>query len=118
MYKARIGRHRHLEYWRTCNPSSTEPPAVLKDIEHAKQLETVQPCHVYFLLKEGEVVYVGQTGSAWPNRIENHVRDEGKDFDDVWYVEVDRESMDEVEAHYIAFFRPPLNTRGVPAEAP
>lgn len=105
----RVGRHAHLEHWRRSNPTSGARPACLERLTHAKRLIAEQPCHVYFLLRAGEVVYVGKTASAWPGRIENHVREAAKDFDDVWYIEVDAGSLDAVEAHYIREYRPRYN---------
>lgn len=70
-------------------------------------------CHVYFLLHEGVVVYVGQSGAAWPMRAEAHLRDKDKVFDDIWYVEVDRPSLTDVERRFIEEFQPKYNKIGL-----
>ena len=54
-------RHADLKLWRERNPiSAEEVPAALRSIGHVKRLAVNEPCHVYFLLHKGEVVYVGQ----------------------------------------------------------
>lgn len=69
-------RHPELKAWRSNNPvPSTERPEMLRNIRNVKRLEISHPCHVYFLLKSGEVVYVGQTSAAWPNRILQHLKE-------------------------------------------
>lgn len=103
-------RHPELKAWRSHNPaSSTERPETLRNIRYVKRLEISHPCHVYFLLKGGEVVYVGKTTDAWPKRILQHLKKGDKDFDDVWYLEVDRNSLDRVERRFIEEFKPKYN---------
>jgi hypothetical protein len=64
---------------------------------------------IYFLCKEEVVIYVGQTTRPWPYRILEHAR-HGVDFDAVFYLEIqEHESLDELEAHYIAVLTPRLN---------
>lgn len=46
---------------------------------------------------------------AWPSRIVTHVNDKEKDFDDVWYLEVDKDSRLAVERTYIRRFSPIYN---------
>jgi hypothetical protein len=112
-YRYAIERHPELRRWRARNPSTaTNIPVVLQSIRHIKQIETSHPCYVYFLLKDSEVVYVGQSSAPWPTRILQHIKEETKSFDDVWYLEVDRRSLSEVEQSYIRKFSPIYNRQG------
>jgi hypothetical protein len=65
---------------------------------------------VYFLIKDGEVVYVGST-TGLGSRIATHRAD--KDFDDVFYIPVPRALMLSIERDMIQNFRPPLNLKGL-----
>lgn len=105
-----MGRHLALREWRGTNPTpASERPAALRGISGIKRLSSDQPCRVYFLVHEGEVVYVGQTSAAWPARIESHIYEGSKEFDEVWYLEVDAASLNTVEAHYIRELQPRYN---------
>lgn len=61
---------------------------------------------VYFLLKENEVVYVGQTTNGISRPL-SHRRT--KEFDDIAIVPCDRRELDRVEQTMIAKYDPPLN---------
>lgn len=103
-------RHPELRRWRDRSPATASiAPEKLKGIRNLKRLEISDPCHIYFLLHKGEVVYVGQTGAAWPGRIIQHLRGKQKTFDDVWYLEVDRPSLSIVERRFIDEFKPRYN---------
>lgn len=108
--KFALDRHPTLRIWRNRNPVNIEEvPQCLKNIRHVKRLEITEPSFVYFLLMEEEVVYVGQTTSPWPARILQHLKSGDKEFDDVWYLEVDRPSVSQVEAEFIRKFQPKYN---------
>jgi hypothetical protein len=62
---------------------------------------------VYFLVKDDEVVYVGQSIDLL-HRIARHRR-EGRDFDAYAYLLCEREELDRLEEAYIAAFMPWLN---------
>jgi hypothetical protein len=103
-------RHQALREWRA-GDRQAEAPETLKGVRHVKRLEA-HPAIVYFLMRGGEVVYVGQSTAPWPSRILQH-KDEGtKDFDDVWYLEVDAHSVCRVEEEYIRKFKPEYNRSG------
>lgn len=109
-YKRRfIERHPELRRWREQNPCKEEKPKCLKNIKYLKRIDISQPCYVYFLLKDSNVVYVGQTSSAWPLRILQHYKDETKKFDDVWFIETDKTSLNWIEQKYINEFKPIYN---------
>lgn len=61
---------------------------------------------IYFLIKQKEIVYVGQTINLL-NRIKSHKKE--KDFDSYAFVEVDEYDLDEMELAYIIEFKPELN---------
>ena len=110
-----LARHPELKRWRELNPTPIyKIPPSLRHIRNLKQIEVSEPCYVYFLLNSGEVVYVGQTSSAWPKRILQHIKDQEKIFDDVWCLEVDRQSLTAVEGRFIKEFRPKYNRTGNP----
>lgn len=67
---------------------------------------------IYFLYKNGKVVYVGQS-SAGLSRLEHHRQRKGhkKDFDSFSYIFCEKEKLDETEAFYISQFKPKYNKR-------
>lgn len=105
-----IERHPELRRWRSENPTPpNQVPDVLRHIRHIKRLQISEPSYIYFLLKESKVVYVGQTCAPWPGRILQHLRANAKTFDDVWYLESDRVSLDAIEKRFIDEFKPIYN---------
>lgn len=64
-----------------------------------------QPC-IYFLVKDGEIVYIGQSISLI-QRIGDHLW--AKDFDSVAYMPCEQGHLDYVESLYIHAFQPALN---------
>lgn len=73
---------------------------------HLQRMPLQHPPCVYFLMKEGRVVYVGQTVEL-RRRIKSHRVE--KDFDDVYFMPVPRKNLGAVEADLITSLRPPLN---------
>ncbi len=67
-------------------------------------LREYHPC-VYFLVRDGVVVYVGQS-IALPGRIASHISN--KDFDRVFYLEVPREHLNAIESAFIRALNPEL----------
>lgn len=63
---------------------------------------------VYFLVKAGAVVYVGQSTNMF-RRVEAH-RLQGKDFDRVTFLPAKEEVLRELEMYYIHTLRPAQNT--------
>lgn len=61
---------------------------------------------IYFLIRDGRVVYVGQSVDVF-GRISTHQRD--KTFDAIAYVPCERHLLDKMESLYIHTLRPPLN---------
>ena len=64
---------------------------------------------VYFLIKNGRIVYVGQSFSVFA-RVNQHKTDR-KDFDSMAYVPCDAKDLDILESLYIHMFQPDLNGR-------
>jgi len=83
-------------------------PDAIAHIENLDRHEE-QPC-VYFLCKEKQVVYVGQT-TCLTSRLKSHRRD--KDFDEAFFLPVPAEMLLEVEQQLISEHRPKYNTNGV-----
>ena len=65
----------------------------------------IDPC-VYFLIRDGEIVYVGQSRQL-PKRIESHRSD--KKFDRVLFVRVSQSVIDQVERRLIIELAPEYN---------
>lgn len=93
-------------------PAPTQPPIQLKSIVGVERAHFNQSCYVYFLLDGDEVVYVGKTSQPWPKRILDHIKNGAIDFDDVWRLEVDESSLNDVELKYIKKFKPKYNSVG------
>jgi hypothetical protein len=62
---------------------------------------------IYFLIQDGEIVYVGKSIHI-PLRLRDHKRN-GKIYSHVFFVECQKEDLDELERHYIQTFLPRLN---------
>jgi predicted RNase H-like nuclease (RuvC/YqgF family) len=60
---------------------------------------------VYFLIKENDIVYVGQSTNVFA-RIVAH---ESKDYDSFAYIPCEQEQLDNLETIYIHLFTPKLN---------
>lgn len=86
----------------------------MADIKTKQQiLESAQPIWksvtgVYLLIKDGKVVYVGQTGDIIA-RVSFHITEGVKQFDSFSYVECLQTELNNVEAHYIYEFCPTYN---------
>lgn len=65
-------------------------------------------CGVYFLLSEGEIVYIGRSIDC-TRRLLEHIAAPSKAFDSYHIIECDAKAIDELEARYIRKFRPMLN---------
>jgi excinuclease UvrABC nuclease subunit len=63
---------------------------------------------IYFLIKESELVYVGQSADIM-NRIAQHAKESVKDFDSYSILECPYEYLTTLEAYCIYKFRPRLN---------
>jgi len=64
---------------------------------------------VYFLIRQGVIVYVGQTTDLL-GRLARHRR-LGREFDSYNFIPVDRGRLDEVESAYIAALMPQMNSK-------
>lgn len=78
---------------------------VPKDALIEKSKNYGNACGVYFLIKENEVVYIGQSINI-ASRVTQH-RD--KEFDSVSYVACHRDELDILESLYILAYQPELN---------
>jgi len=64
---------------------------------------------IYFLLQQGEVVYVGQTMLPAVQRVSMHSKN--KEFDSWHWIPCPIQSLAKTEQAYIAAFKPALNKR-------
>lgn len=111
----RVSRlQRRLTSERRFNRKVEGIPDCLKEFE-GQLVEFQVPSHgwpcVYFLIREGAVVYIGQT-SAIHQRMSAHVND-GKIFDRVLAVRVQPDRLDIAESTLIERFAPVLNVAGI-----
>lgn len=77
-------------------------------LEKKISVETKKKGFIYFLIRENEIVYVGQTTLSPEARIQAHVYN-GKKFDSYTFVECPIEELTFYEASYIVKFSPILN---------
>ena len=75
------------------------------DDKNAITVPKYQNCFVYFLLKGGEVVYVGQT----KNGIERPFSHKDKDFDEIKIIYCEETDVDTVEDSFIKKYTPAYN---------
>lgn len=92
--------------------AATEVPAALAaDQQFANCFLEYRPAPeescVYFLLKDGAVIYVGKSRSLQA-RIASHQSD--KDFDRILILACEPSVLDEVEQYWIRKLQPPLNS--------
>ena len=64
-------------------------------------------CCIYFLIKNSEIVYIGQSTNGI-SRIQQHT---DKDFDSYFILETSKEHLNDLESHYIVKFNPVYNKR-------
>lgn len=88
---------------------AADAPACIRNIPDLRPISmTGLPSGIYFLVKNGEVVYVGQ--SVNPGfRIATHMADDRKDFDSAFLVPVPASRLNDVEGAMIRLLRPRLN---------
>jgi hypothetical protein len=67
-------------------------------------------CGIYFLIKNDEIVYVGQSVNIH-NRIATH--ENVKDFDRFTYVECEQRDLSRIEAMYIDMYKPKYNYNSI-----
>ncbi len=91
------------------NANLDSVPTEIQDMPGIKQIPIGEYVpSVYFLCKDGKVVYIGQ--SVNPSmRVAQH--SDSKDFDAVYAIHVPRDSLNRVEGALIRHLKPPLNGR-------
>jgi DNA adenine methylase len=95
--------------WRPLWVRAPEPLKGISNLQHFP-FEVHISC-VYFLCHHGKIVYVGSSQKL-VKRLVAHLNQSRKVFDSVFYVPCKPRDLSEVEAAYIARFKPPYN--GVP----
>jgi len=83
---------------------SEEKPAALLDVEGLVRLPH-RLTGVYFLVKDGRVVYVGQS----VNVLERVLKHRTKDFDEVWFLACRECELNEKERSFLDALVPRLN---------
>jgi hypothetical protein len=73
-----------------------------------KETRRNRNCFIYFLVNDGNLVYVGKSNNGILGRINSHIKD--KDFDSAYYVAISSEELlDEYERKYIVKYKPKYN---------
>lgn len=80
--------------------------AVFEEFE-ATEVPLIKGCLIYFLIKNGEVVYVGQTKNGLYRPFSHY----DKDFDKVYVLSCKEEGLDIVEDYYILKYQPIYNKK-------
>lgn len=73
--------------------------------DNYEKFEDVPLIFIYFLIKNKEVVYVGQTTQGY-SRIQAHT---DKNFDSVYFIRCDEYDLDELESKYVIKYKPIYN---------
>ena len=71
--------------------------------------EEIFGCIIYFLIKDNEVVYVGQSKNGI-NRIAFHIYNR-KDFDSFYFINCNIKELNDLENYYIIKYQPKYNKR-------
>lgn len=88
-------------------PKAVDAPETIREIDNLKQVPiNLYPPGIYFLVKDDEVVYVGQSVNPIA-RIGNHT---DKDFDRAYMIPVPSSMLNDVEGALIRAINPPLNS--------
>ncbi len=66
------------------------------------------PPGIYFLCKDGKIVYIGQTANV-ARRITDHLSQIDKEFDTVFYISCPLIKLRELESALLRYYKPPLN---------
>lgn len=102
----RFSQNEAIQEYISFDPLTLTGSKHLFDSEEAARAER---CFVYFLYKDNELVYVGQT-TAGIKRINAHEHGKKSDFTEWTAIKVPPDLLDEVEAYFIIKYRPRYNT--------
>jgi hypothetical protein len=105
------GRQLPVEIRVTMTPTTfpaVDAPTCIRDVPNLVEIPTNYPTGIYFLVHDGEVVYVGQSINPTA-RILQHILDGSKKFSRAYLVPVPVSRLNEVEAALIRCLRPPCN---------
>ena len=69
---------------------------------------SLQGYYIYFLIKDNEIVYVGQTSNLW-QRMSAHNKD--KEFNYIYFEKIDKLDANYIENYYIIKFLPKYNKK-------
>ena len=92
-------------------PVNGEPPESLVLVPNLNQIPfpiAKYPPAIYFLCSGPEVVYVGQS-TVLPARIGQHLQQNTKIFDRIFYIPVPEKRLNDVERMYIETLKPKYN---------
>ena len=84
-------------------------PDTLKEVPELKRYLNIILPVIYFLVHEDAVVYVGRTSRSIFTRLKDHIKSE-IEFDEVYYINVEKQTAAKTEAYYIKKYKPIHNT--------
>jgi len=87
------------------SPRTPSMPPELRGITDLREIDVIPP-GIYFLCRDGELVYIGQSIYP-PARVGQHMKN--KEFDRVFFKPVPQSELAETEAQLITHFQPELN---------
>lgn len=85
-------------------------PESIRFVNGLKEVCSREVSGIYFLCRDGSVVYVGQSVNV-PSRIATHINEGAKDFDSCFFLPIPRSQLDYVEAIFIEALAAPYNGR-------
>lgn len=87
---------------------TTNPLTAEQIVAAATPITSQHPPCIYFLIRAGVIVYVGQS-KQFPARLSVHITEGKKDFDAYSVQAIPSQHLDLVEAYYILAFQPEYN---------
>ncbi len=81
------------------------PPVALRNIDRLCEVNLAAPSGIYFLCRDGQVVYVGQAKCVM-SRIGQHLSEARKCFDSAYYMVAAMHDLNRLEDKYIELLAP------------
>lgn len=102
-----------FQYNQTISAEDTQiPPPELAAVRNLLRLPISSTCMtppgIYFLCREGKVVYVGQSVNVL-GRVMTHVSEGQKEFESAFFIPVAEQHLDKIEQAFMKTFRPVYN---------
>ena len=93
--------------------SNTAIPLGLQKVPNLQEIKLVAASGIYFLCRDGEVIYIGQASCAMA-RLGQHLAENRKQFDAAFFLPTPLDQLNDVEIKFIKLLNPPSNKGGAP----